>query len=63
MEGDDINDPVVDTVRGIVDGHIFLSSKVAEMNHYPAIDVFGSISRLFPEITDLEHQACCGKNA
>ncbi len=44
MEGDDINDPVVDTVRGIVDGHIFLSRKVAEMNHYPAIDVLGSVS-------------------
>ncbi len=39
MEGDDISDPIVDIVRGIVDGHIFLSRKVAEMNHYPAIDV------------------------
>ncbi len=61
MEGDDINDPVVDTVRGIVDGHIFLSRKVAEMNHYPAIDVLGSISRLFPEICDQEHMDAAAK--
>jgi flagellum-specific ATP synthase len=61
MEGEDINDPVVDTVRGIVDGHVFLSRKVAEMNHYPAIDVLGSISRLFPEVTDQEHQVAAAK--
>ena len=61
MEGDDITDPVVDTVRGIVDGHVFLSRKVAEMNHYPAIDVLGSISRLFPEITTEEHKEAAAK--
>ena len=61
MEGDDISDPIVDIVRGIVDGHIFLSRKVAEMNHYPAIDVLGSISRLMSSIVTPEHRAAAGK--
>lgn len=56
MEGDDIQDPIVDTVRGILDGHVMLTRDLAAEGHYPPIDVLGSISRLMEDMASPEHK-------
>ena len=61
VEGDDMNEPVADAVRGILDGHIVLSRALAHFNHYPAIDVLESVSRLTRDVCTPEEVAVVGK--
>lgn len=61
VDGDDINDPIGDAVRSIVDGHIVLSRDLASRNHYPAIDVLGSVSRVMTDVVSKERKNLAAK--
>ena len=61
VEGDDMTEPIADETRSILDGHIILSRKLAQANHYPAVDVLASVSRVMNNIVDDEHKRVAGK--
>ncbi|MDR1438391.1 MAG: type III secretion system ATPase SctN [Puniceicoccales bacterium] len=61
VEGDDMTEPIADETRSILDGHIVLSRKLGAANHYPAIDVLASVSRVMTAIVSSEHRKAAGK--
>ncbi len=61
VENDDLTDPVADSARSLLDGHIVLSRKLSDRGHYPAVDILGSISRLMPAVVSDEHRAAAQK--
>ncbi len=61
VEGDDMSDPIADEVRSLLDGHIMLSRDLAAANHYPAIDILASLSRIMPQLVTTEHRAAASR--
>ncbi|MHC4477421.1 MAG: FliI/YscN family ATPase [Planctomycetota bacterium] len=61
VENDDLNDPVADSARSLLDGHIVLSRRLADRSHYPAVDILGSVSRLMPMVTSDRHKKAAQK--